>query len=123
MRACRAALKPGGRMGFFTIFVADGLSERDYRRALRSGPNFASTRRRDHTEMLASAGFASVEEIDLTAEFLTTTRAWLEGRERYREELIAAEEAARFEERQNDSRIQAGATEDGLLRRSLFVCS
>jgi hypothetical protein len=110
-------------MGFFTIFVPDGLSERDYRRALRSGPNFVSSGRRDHTEMLASAGFTSVEEIDLTAEFLTTTRAWLEGRERYRAELIAAEEAAKFEERQNDSRVQASAIEDGLLRRSLFVCS
>jgi hypothetical protein len=110
-------------MGFFTIFVADGLSERDYRRALKSGPNFASTRRRDHQDLLASAGFASVEEIDLTAEFLDTTRAWLNGRERYRDELIAAEEAAKFEERQNDSRIQAIAIEDGLLRRALFVCA
>lgn len=110
-------------MGFFTIFVADGLSERDYRRALRSGPNFVSSGRRDHREMLTSAGFGSVEEIDLTPEFLETTRAWLNGRERYREELIAAENAASFEERQNDSRAQASAIESGLLRRSLFVCS
>jgi len=110
-------------MGFFTIFVADGLSDRDYRRALKSGPNFASTRRRGHQDLLASAGFASVEEVDLTGEFLATTRGWLDGRERYREELVAAENAASFEERQNDSRMQANATEDGLLRRSLFVCA
>ena len=110
-------------MGFFTIFVADGLSERDYRRALRSGPNFVSSGRRDHKEMIISAGFDSVEEIELTAEFLDTTNAWLNGRERYRDELIAAEGAVSFEERQNDSRMQAIAIEDGLLRRSLFVCN
>ena len=109
-------------MGFFTIFVADGLSERDYRKALRSGPNFVSSGRRDHGEMLTRAGFALVEEIELTAEFLDTTKAWLNGRERYREELIAAEGAASFDERQNDSRVQASAIADGLLRRALFVC-
>jgi hypothetical protein len=122
LRACRSAMKPGGRMGFFTIFVADGLPERDYQRALRSGPSFVSSRRRDHKEMLGGAGFASVKEIDLTAEFLETTRAWLNGRERYREELIAVEGEASFEERQNDSRLQAKGIEDGLLRRALFVC-
>lgn len=116
-------LKPGGRLGFFTIFVADGLSEGDYRRALRSGPNFASTRRRQHRELLVGAGFREVEEIDLTAEFLETTLAWMRERERHRGELLKAESEASFEERQNDSRVQAKAVEDGLLRRSLFVCS
>jgi len=109
-------------MGFFTIFVADGLSASDYRRAQRAGPNFVSTRRRDHQEMLVSAGFDSVEEIELTAEFLDTTKARLNGRERYRDEIIAAEGLATFEEWQNDSRAGASAIEAGLLRRSLFVC-
>jgi hypothetical protein len=110
-------------MGFFTIFVPDSLSESDYRRALRSGPSYVSTRRRDHQELLATAGFTSVEEIDLTREFLATTWAWYHGRERFREELIHAEGEAAFEERQLDSKVQAEGIEAGLLRRALFICS
>jgi hypothetical protein len=109
-------------MSFFTIFVPDGLSERDYRRALKSGPTFVSSRRVNHRELLAAAGFSSVEEIDLTAEFAATTRGWLEGRARYRAELVGAEGAPAFEERQADSTAQLAAIEAGLLRRGLFVC-
>ena len=57
----------------------------------------------------------------MTAEFLTTTRAWLDGRSRFERELREADGAALFEERQRDSRVQAEAIEDGLLRRALFV--
>ena len=110
-------------MGFFTIFVPDGLSEAAYQRALSSGPTYVSTRRRNHQQLLASAGFAYVEEIDLTPEFLATTRAWLEGRQRFREELLAAEGQEIFDERQLDSKLQAEGIEAGVLRRALYLCS
>jgi hypothetical protein len=110
-------------MAFFTIFVPDGLSERDYRRALDSGPNAVSTRRKDHEEILRSAGFHEVSEIDLTPAFLVTQKAWLEGRDRYAAELRAADGDAVFEERRNDSLAQLQAIEAGLLHRSLFVCA
>jgi hypothetical protein len=110
-------------MGFFTIFVPDGLSEAAYEKALRSGPSYVSTRRRDHRALLASAGFQRVEEIDLTPEFLVTTRAWLDGRERFRDELVKAEGQDAFEERQFDSRRQAEGIEAGLLGRALFLCA
>jgi hypothetical protein len=110
-------------MGFFTIFVPGGLSESKYQRALSSGPTYVSTRRRDHQELLAAAGFGSVEEVDLTAEFLVTTRAWYDGRERFREALIQAEGEESFEERQLDSKVQAEGIENGLLRRALFLCA
>lgn len=110
-------------MGFFTIFVAEGLSQRDYRRALSSGPTFVSSRGRDHRELLTSAKFRQIEEVDLTDEFLTTAKAWYEGRQTHEEELVAAEGGAAFEERQSDSRTQLEAIQSGLLRRSLFVCS
>ena len=109
-------------MGFFTIFVPGGLSAREYQRALRSGPSFVSSSRRAHGSLLSSAGFSSVEEIDLTDEFMATARAWLEGRRRYRDELIAAEGREPFDEREADSTRQLNAIESGLLRRSLFIC-
>lgn len=110
-------------MAFLTIFVPDGLNQRDYRRALRSGPSFVSTRRKDHQELILSAGFERVDEVDLTGEFLTTNRAWYGGRERYRDGLVAGEGLAAFEERQRDSEAQIAGIESGLLRRALFICS
>lgn len=110
-------------MGFLTILTRDGLSERDYRRALRSGPSFVSTRRKDQQELILSAGFERVDEVDLTGEFLATNRAWYGGRERYRTELVPAEGLTAFEERQRDSAAQITAIESGLLRRALFICS
>jgi hypothetical protein len=110
-------------MAFFTIFVAPHLSDRDYRRALRSGPTFVSSRRRDHQQMLASAGFGEIEELDLSEEFRETQRAWLDGRDRYADELIAAEGEASYNERRSDGMVQLAAIEEGLLRRSLFVCA
>ena len=97
-------------MGFFTIFVPAGLSERDYRRALRSGPSFVSSGRRDHNTLFIAAGFELVDEIDLTDEFEATARAWPEARARYRDQLVAAEGNAAFDERQDDAIAQLHAT-------------
>jgi hypothetical protein len=110
-------------MGFFTIFIAPGLSERDYKRALSAGSAEVSSRGRDHRELLTTAGFETIEQIDLTPEFRETARAWLDARERYAEELAAAEGEERFEERQRDNRAQLAAIEDGLLHRALFICA
>jgi hypothetical protein len=110
-------------MAFLTIFVPSGLSERDYQQALRAGPSAVSSGRREHVEMLTAAGFADVQEIDLTAEFLITTSAWFEGRERRAKELREAEGEELFEERQRDSAMQLEGIEAGLLRRSLFVAT
>ena len=110
-------------MAIVTIFVAPGLTPSEYRRALRSGPTFVSSRRKDHGELIASAGFDRIEETDLTAEFLLTSRAWQTERSKRAAEMIAAEGEAAFNERQSDLDVQSMAIEAGLLRRSLFVCS
>jgi hypothetical protein len=110
-------------MAFFTIFVAPGLSSAEYRRALRAGPTFVSSRRLDHVELLRRAGFESVEERDLTPEFLQTSRAWNAARAAHAAALIAEDGEAAFRERQADNEVQSDAIVDGLLRRSLFICS
>ena len=110
-------------MAFFTIFVPPGLPEPQYQKALQWGPSAVSTRRRDHQQMLHSAGFSRIEETDLTQEFLFTARAWYDGRERYAAELRAGEGHDTFEERRRDSRLLIQAIEAGVLRRSLFVCA
>ncbi len=110
-------------MAFFTIFVAPGLTASEYQRALRSGPTFVSSRRRDHAELIASAGFSRSEETDLTAEFRSTSRAWQTERDKHAAGIITVEGEAAFRERQSDLGVQSAAIEAGLLRRSLFVCS
>jgi hypothetical protein len=72
---------------------------------------------------LASAGFVDIDEIDLTDEFVSTGRAWIDEWEEHAEELARLEGRAAFEERQRDRRVQLRAVEDGLLRRGLFSAS
>ena len=114
-------LRPGGRMAFYTIFVAEGLSEADYRRATRARPLVATYRRREHRDLLQAAGFVDVVQTDLTEDFLRTARGWYEGRQRYAAELMEAGGEASFRELQADSLEQVEKLEAGLLRRSLFV--
>jgi hypothetical protein len=71
--------------------------------------------------MLRSAGFATVEETDVTADYLATVRAWFTEAAARATELRDAQGAQAFEDRQNERRMQASAIEQGLLRRSLFV--
>ncbi len=121
LRACRRALRPGGRIAYYNIFVTPGLPERLHRRALRAGPPAVASRGISQVDLLLRAGFKSVKETDLTAEFLKTARAWYEGRQSQELELRASYGDAWFEERQADSGAMIPAIQDGLLRRSLFV--
>ena len=121
LRACNRLLRPAGRIAFYTIFIPSGLSEAAYRRAARAGPSAVTSRRREQPELLRSAGFTGVREIDVTEAFLRATRAWYEARARYAGQLSQAEGEALFCDRQRDYHLQARAIEAGLLRRSLFV--
>ncbi len=71
--------------------------------------------------MLSASGFSTVEEIDLTDEFLRVAQAWLEARERHADELAEVEGQADFDQRLKENKASVAALRDGLLRRSLFV--
>ena len=108
-------------MAFYTIFIPPGLSESAYRRAVKLGPPQAASRRREHEELLRSAGLVNVSETDLTSEFLRITRQRLEARERHSTALRQSLGDSEFEEDQSQGRAQIEVIEAGLLRRSLFV--
>lgn len=103
-----------------TISIAPGLSVREHRQAVRAGPPAVRTRG-DHGTMLLSAGFAVVEEKDVTPDYLTVVRAWLREASARADALRAVHGDRVFEERQRDRRLHVAAVERGLLRRSLFV--
>jgi hypothetical protein len=70
--------------------------------------------------LLESAGFTDIDTIDLTAEFATTARAWIDGWASNEAELVVFESAERFAERQRDRLVQLRAVEEGLLQRAMF---
>jgi hypothetical protein len=77
--------------------------------------------RRDHHTLLRAAGFCSIDEIDVTSDYMRTLRAWITEASAREEKLRAVLGDALVEDRQDDRRVQASAVENGLLRRSLFT--
>jgi hypothetical protein len=72
-------------------------------------------------ELLRRAGYVDVAEFDVTDEFRTTARRWIEQWDTHRDALIELHGAADFENRQALRRTELQAVEDGLLCRSLVV--
>jgi hypothetical protein len=119
LRALRELLRSGGRIAFTTILVARGLGPAARRHARSVGPRAVASRARQ-AALLESAGFVDIDEVDITAAFIETTRAWIEQRAQHAEVLAAVEPPGAFDQRQRDHRAQLAATEDGLLRRSML---
>ncbi len=120
LRACRRALKPGGRLAFFTIFTPQGVPADVWRR-LRRGAPLGYRPRADHVSLLRSAGFDQIEEVDVTKQYLRVQRALFEANERHQRALRAAVGDEEFERRQDFRRGALKAIGAGALRRSLFV--
>lgn len=119
LRALRRLLRPGGRIAFTTIFVTTGLPPTERRRAHRAGPRAVASRSTQR-QLLASAGFVDIDEVDLTVEFAVTAWAWFHEWADHVDELVQLEGRDAFETRQRDRLTQLDAIEDGLLRRGLF---
>jgi hypothetical protein len=71
--------------------------------------------------MLRAAGFAAVEEIDVTADYRSTLGHlldWSAGRERDLRDALGDD---LFEQRQEDRRLQIAGVDEGLLRRAMHV--
>jgi hypothetical protein len=74
-----------------------------------------------YADLLASAGFGEIDELDLTDEYRVTAKAWLRESTRAArqlEEIFGVEE---FRQRQQEREETLAAIEGGLLRRSLFA--
>ena len=122
LRECRALLRPGGRMAFTTIYVPDGLSRSEHRRAVRAGPPHVTTRR-PYGALVRQAGFRDVDEIDVSVEYARTQRAWLEQSEVHADALRRVVGDAGFDLTQVSRRYALAAITAGRLRRSLFVAT
>ena len=120
LRASRHVLRPGGRLAFFTISSADGLSPIDRQRALVAGPPELDG---PHVfDLIRRAGFTDVREVDVTADYLVTTRAWRAARLRHRD-AVRPVDPKMYDERLAKGEDAIEAIEAGLLRRTLHVAS
>ena len=120
LRASRKLLRAGGRLAFFTISIAGDLSKTDRRRAAAAGP--PSPDGPHLSETLDRAGFVHTREIDVTADYLATARAWLAARLRYGDSVRPLDPEM-YDGRLDQGRASIAAIEDGLLHRTLHVAS
>ena len=70
--------------------------------------------------MLQKAGWELVDQIDLTAEYLESTRRHVAGQEAYASEIAEAFGRDEASEKLTRRRATVSALENGLLRRKLF---
>ena len=105
-------------MAFQVIHTAPALSERNRRRAQRSGP-WAVSSRHSPDELMRRAGYVDVAVVDQTEQFRTTAAAWISEWDAHREALVALYGEADFDGRQEERNAEIQAIDDGLLRRCL----
>jgi hypothetical protein len=120
LRASRRVLRPAGRLAFHTIELPRGLSAAKRHRAISIGPP-AVTVRTTYSGILRSAGFAEIDAVDLTAEYLATQRRWLAATLRHEDGLcgVLGDDAVR--EGLERRRRTVAAIEEGLLLRTLYT--
>ena len=120
LRATRRLLRPGGRTAFFTIYTPRDVPREHRRRARAAAPKYGYSRV-DHTQLMRSAGFIDVEEIDRTPEYLETLRGWHDLYAAHEDELVPLISRQLFDDRQHDRRAALAAIEAGYQRRVLIV--
>ena len=114
-------LKPGGRLAFYTIFAAPGISDRDRALALRLRPLALSWRDLSVGDLLSRAGFVNINESDLSEEFLRIQRLFVASQTRHAEGLRPLKPPGDFDRDLKSSRKQIPLLERGIIRRALFV--
>lgn len=120
LRECRRAIRASGRMAFFVVFIAEGLSARDHAEAVAAGPPFVEAET-GYRNLLARAGWRQVDVIDMTATFAKSARAMLRAREVHADQLMEMMRAGEYEQMMSRNRQLIPAIDLGLLNRALFV--
>lgn len=119
LRACRSALKPGGRIAFSTIYIADELPA-DVRWRIGRGLPAGVYSRVDHERLLRSARFANVERRDVSDEFLRIQRSYHESFQRHERALRRALGDSIYDERQTGRERSIKGLEAGALKRAIL---
>jgi SAM-dependent methyltransferase len=120
LRACRRVARDGSRMVFTIIALAPSLSDSERQIAMEAGPKFVDTEV-DYAVLLGQSGWYLQERTDLTAAFLQSMRAELDGMQARADALAQVFGSDEFTERVNRQQATIAAIDSGFLRRELFV--
>lgn len=120
LRACRQALRPGGRLGFLTIQPTPGLEPSQRRKAHRVGPA-AVALRADYESLLRTARFSDIVATDITAAYEATQRGWIDATARHAAGLRRAVGDDLFDERARNRQQTLAAIREGLLSRFMYT--
>jgi hypothetical protein len=112
-------LKPGGRIAYFSIFIAPEVSPEDRRSYKQEQPELYS--RSQQIALLRNAGFAPTEETDVTAEYRRTLEALCQANDRHAGSLRRVRGDKDFEDSQRFRLHRLRGIDEGIIRRSLFV--
>ncbi len=112
-------LKPGGGIAYFNIFIAPEVSPEDRRPYKQEQPELYS--RSQQIALLRNAGFARIEETDVTAEYRRTLEALCQANDRHAGSLRRIRGSGDFDTSQRYRRERIRGIDDGIIRRSLFV--
>lgn len=119
LKSCRRVVSDGGKMVFSVIFIAPHLTAAGYEQAKAGGPPFVESAA-SYLDMLQEADWEIVDQIDLTAEYLESTRRHVAGQEAYASEIAEAFGRDEASEKLARRRATVSALENGFLRRELF---
>lgn len=103
-----------------SIHVSPGLTEEHQRRAVELGPAMGASHE-PLPDLLQSAGFVEVVEVDRTEAFAQTCETILRIRDELRERLRREEGDEAFEVEVTKKRNMLEGIQSGLLRRSLLT--
>lgn len=112
-------LKPGGRLAFFTIWSTTRLSAAQ-RRHVGEARGLEVFSKVSPSELMRTAGFVNIEEVDVTSAYLRTTRAF-ERAWRRRSDVARPLDPEKFDNEQRWRRMSIESIERGWIKRSLIV--
>jgi len=107
-------------MVFTIIALAPSLSDSERQIAMEAGPKFVDVED-DYAVLLGQSGWCLQERTDLTAAFLQSMRAELDGMQARADALAQVFGSDEFTERVNRQQATIAAIDSGFLRRELFV--
>jgi hypothetical protein len=107
-------------MAFLTIEPSADLSRDQLERAITNGPPEVAVDA-PHEQLLAAAGFAEIEAIDVTGPFSRTQQAWIDTWREHEHELADLLGRDVLDERTRERQAMRSAIDEGLLRRTLYL--
>lgn len=117
LRATYQALKPGGRNCYYVIATKEDLSPADRAQIAKRDGNEYVESPTPYRRLMEQSGFAEVEVIDVSEEFVETIAAWKRQWEAEADSLIGLLGEEEFSRKIHNRVLDLASAEEGLLKR------